>query len=93
MTFPFEPPDRFDDQDRMYHIIGFREDEQDTFWNPDFNPSVHDAFFDYWYNDELTIEQREIAYQDLVAMLYMDYGLDFEDLWDWDAFREWYDSV
>jgi hypothetical protein len=93
MTYPFEPPDHFDDQDRMYHIIGFREDEQDSFWNPDFNQSVHDAFFDYWYNDELTIDERNAAYDFLTAMLFDEYGLDFDDLWDWDDFRAWYDSA
>jgi hypothetical protein len=93
MAYPFEPPDFFDNQERLYNIIGFREDQRDTFWNPDFDPSVHQAFYDYWYNDELSRAERSLAWEDLVTLLYLDYGLDFEDLWDWDAFREWYDSV
>lgn len=93
MTFPFDPPDRFDEQERLYHTIGFRADEQDTYWNPDFDPTVHDAFYDFWYNDELTVYEREATYEALIQMLWEEYGINFEDLWDWDAFREWYDSV
>ena len=91
MTFPFEPPDRYDEQVRMYHVIGFREDERDNYWNPDYDPSVHQAFWDNWYNDEPDLP-REVLWE-LLREFLAEYGLDYEDLWDWDDFRAWYDAT
>jgi hypothetical protein len=30
------------------------------------------------------------AYEDLKDILWDEYGIDFEEIWDWEAFREWY---
>lgn len=99
MTFPFEPPDRYDNQETMYNIIGFpvghrfldhRADhttEFQVYWDP----IVHKAFYDYWYNDEITPEERAIAEETLITELRLVYNLDVMDLWDWDEFRAWYD--
>lgn len=100
MTFPFEPPDRYDQQEEMYNTIGFpvghrfldhrnnHVDEFQVYWDP----IVHKAFFDYWYNDELTDYERDVAAETLLTELRLVYGLDFDNLWDWDEFRAWYDA-
>lgn len=33
------------------------------------------------------------AYQDLVDYLWDEYGIDFEDAFDWEDFRSWYDAA
>lgn len=43
----------------------------------------HDAFF----------EDNEKAYQDLIDYLWDVYGIDFEDAFDWEDFRSWYDAA
>ena len=42
---------------------------------------VH-AFFD----------KDDKAYIDLVDYMYEEYGIDFEDAFDWQDFKEWYDA-
>lgn len=91
MSFPFEPPDRFDEQVRMYDIIGFIPEQQDYTWNPNYDPGVHQLFWDYWYNDEPPFDRDVI--EEMLRELLFEYGIDYADLWDWEAFREWYDSV
>lgn len=93
MTFPFEPPDRFDKQVEIYQVVGFREDSQDTFWNPLYDSHIHDVFYEMMYNDELTYDERLALQEEIAFYFYEEYGLDFWDLWDWEDFRAWYDAV
>jgi hypothetical protein len=88
----FEPDDFLHEsqQEYLYEIIGFYDDSST---NENFDEHMHDLFWDVMYNDELTYEERLAEYEELAAYLYENYGLDFEDLWDWEDFREWYDSV
>ncbi len=86
-TGEYEPDefDRGEHQESLYELIGFNTEPVD--------PAVHDLFWEVMYNDELTADQREDYYEQLEVYLYDMYGLDFEDLWDWEDFREWYGSV
>lgn len=93
MTEPedFEPEDyRETQQEYLYEIIGFHDDST---LNDNFDHHMHDLFWNVMYNDELTYDERLAEYQELAAYLYDTYGLDFEELWDWEDFREWYDSA
>jgi hypothetical protein len=72
-------------QDHLYGIIGFADDPE--------NQQVHDLFWDVMYNDELSRDEREAMYDELASILWEEYGLDFEDLWDWEDFRAWYDAA
>jgi len=85
-TDEYEPDefDRGEHQESLYELIGFNTEPSD--------PAVHDLFWEVMYNDELTADQREDYYEQLEVYLYDMYGLDFEDLWDWEDFREWYDA-
>lgn len=58
---------------------------------------LHDAhaeslFRDVMYNDDLSRDQREDAYEELKGYYWDEYGIQFDDLWDWHDFKEWYDS-
>jgi hypothetical protein len=92
-VFPFEPPDRGDQQAELYEIIGFREDDRDTLYNPLYNEDIHNLFFNVMYNDELSMDDRITQSELLAQMLFDEYGLIFDDLWSWDEFREWYDIM
>lgn len=37
-------------------------------------------------------EDNERAYVDLVDYMYSEYGIDFEEAFEWEDFRSWYDS-
>jgi hypothetical protein len=74
--------DRGEHQESLYELIGFFPDTGDI--------TAHDLFWQVMYNDELTADQREDYYEQLEVYLYDSYGLDFEDLWDWEDFRDWY---
>jgi len=86
MTEPFEPDDfRDEQQEYLYNLIGFHDNQpQDS--------TLHELFWEVMYNDELTADDRTAEYENLLAYLYDEYGMNFEDLWDWEDFREWYDA-
>lgn len=37
-------------------------------------------------------DNDESAYLDLIDYMWDEYGIDFEDAYSWDDFREWYDG-
>ena len=47
------------------------------------------AMFDW----DICREERDYAYNALVEYLWTEYGLDFEDVFDWEAYREAYDNA
>jgi hypothetical protein len=77
-------PERDQNQEYMFGLIDFYGEGAYG------DGTAHDLFWEVMYNDELTAEQREDFYEQLSVYLYDEYGLDFEDLWDWEDFREWY---
>lgn len=86
----YEPPDygelsREDQQDFLYDLIGFRDEAQDS--------EARQMFFDLMYNDDLDYADRLSTYENLSAHLWEMYGMDFEAIWDWADFREWYESA
>ena len=69
-------------QQFLYDLIGFTGNAQDS--------ELRDMFWDVMYNDELSIGQRLDLYESLSTYVFDEYGMEFEDIWDWDDFREWY---
>lgn len=69
----------------LYDLIGFNQNALDN--------DARTMFWDVMYNDELSVGARLDTYDRLVDYLWNEYGMDFAELWDWDDFREWYDSV
>lgn len=41
---------------------------------------------------EAMVDGNESAYMELVEYMWEQYGIDFEAEWDWEDFREWYES-
>ena len=89
-----DPFDRMYHQEQLYELIGF-----DFGFNPDAplnlnaDSFVHDTFGQIMYNDELRADEREDLEEQLRVYLYDEFGLDFDDLWSWEEFREWYDGA
>lgn len=50
----------------------------------DVDQRAQDLFVEAFFND------NEMAYSDLVDYMWDVYGIDFEDAFSWEAFREWY---
>jgi hypothetical protein len=71
-------------QEFLYDLIGFTGNAVD--------PELREMFWDVMYNDELSIGERLDIYQSLSDYIYDEYGMYFEDIWDWEDFRAWYDS-
>jgi hypothetical protein len=69
----------------LYDVLGFRQLPLDQ--------EAHQLFWDVMYNDELSYGQRLQAYDDLSALIWDEYGIDFESVWDWDDFRSWYETA
>jgi hypothetical protein len=84
--------DRFDygslpevqQQEFLFEQIGFHGAPPD--------PEAHQMFYNLMYNDELSSNERMTIYGEFVEYLWEEYGILFEDVWEWEAFREWYDS-
>jgi hypothetical protein len=71
---------------QLYDLVGFVDA------NP-IDSDIRTLFWDLMYNDELSYGERRDTYEYLSQRLMDDYGIDFEGVWDWEAFREWYDAV
>lgn len=57
------------------------------------DPYLQDLFDAAMFDPDISPEEREEAYQNLVQYLEDEYDLDFEDIFDWEDYREWYDSA
>jgi hypothetical protein len=71
---------------------GDQSDDMDT-------PDVNEILFGRDYDPEAQslmmagiMDGNDNAYRDLVDYMWEMYGIDFEDAFDWDDFREWYEA-
>jgi hypothetical protein len=71
-------------QEFLYDVFGFTHDALDS--------EARELFWDVMYNDELSYGQRMDKFEELADYIWDEYGIMFEDVWDWESFREWYDS-
>lgn len=56
---------------------------------------TNDEYAQHWFNEsflngDLSDTERENTYKELVDYLWDEYGIDFEEVFDWQDFREWY---
>lgn len=72
-------------QEQLYDIIGFGEPPSDQY--------VHDLFYMYYYENDIPINERIDLYERLVERLSDVYGIDFDETFDWEDFRMWYDGA
>lgn len=66
-----------DDSDRLSDILFY---ENSGTWDS----HAQDLFTEYMFND------NENAYNELIDYLWFEYDIDFEQVFDWSDFREWY---
>ena len=78
--------DRDREQQSLFEIIGFHEGSPR-------DDRAHELFYDFYYNDFLSLAERVQTYDQLVAYLEETYGIDFADIWDWEDFRAWYETA
>lgn len=83
MSFPEDW--EYDERELYKDLIG---GEREALEDYELQDLFHDALFDL----EIDRLEREHAYQDLLDYLYDEYGIDFESEFDWEDYREWYDS-
>jgi len=76
---------RGEQQTFLYDLIGFKEDTPGDSY-------VRETFWDVMYNDNISLNERMSMYDNLSDYLYEEYGIEFDDLWDWEDFRDWYES-
>lgn len=75
-------------------MADYDDDWGDEYYEP---PDINDILFTDGFDpiaQELMvhgiIDGDDKAYADLVEYIYDVYGLEFEDVFDWEDFREWY---
>lgn len=92
---------RFSDYDDDFYDYGALPEVQQQhflydqlgFIGPARDAEAHNLFWDLMYNDALSSTQREDIHADLRDYLMEEYGIDFDDVWDWEDFRSWYDAA
>jgi hypothetical protein len=72
-------------QEKLYDLIGFGEPPADQY--------LHDLFYNYYYVNDIPINDRIDLYDRMVERLEDVYGIDFDAAWDWEEFRAWYDGA
>lgn len=65
------------DPDEVYEVLFGDGSEHDQ--------HAQDLFMEAFFND------NDAAYIDLVEYMWEEHGIDFEDAFDWEDFRAWYD--
>jgi hypothetical protein len=75
----------WDDFNNDYEVVP--PDLNDVLFNesdPDFDQHCQDLFV------QAVLGEDGDAYMELCEYLWDNYGIDFEELFEWDDFREWY---
>lgn len=54
------------------------------------DPELQSLFDDAMFNPDLTADERADAYDMMIDYMWDAYGIDFEDAFDWEGFREYY---
>lgn len=57
------------------------------------NPYVQGLYHDAMFNREISGDMRDEAYNELTQFVHDQYDMDFADEFDWDEWREWYESL
>jgi hypothetical protein len=74
-------------QETLYRIIGFTGEGM---YRGGDDGYAHDLFYNAFYNNDISMRNRMELMDSMNDYLWQTYGLDFEAVWDWDDFREWY---
>lgn len=77
----------FWDQDE---VALFEDIAQMTTLDAERDTELQSLFDDAMFNPDLTYDERAEAYEMMVDYLWEAYGIDFEDAFDWEGYREYY---
>lgn len=70
-------------------FIGVTDGDPEVFGDETLQLLYHEALFDF----DISSNDREVAYNLMVDYLWDTYEIDFDEVMDWESYREWYDSV
>lgn len=56
------------------------------------NVYVQDLYHDAMWNLDIPIRERDAAHNELVEFIHDQYEIEFDQEFDWEAWREWYDA-
>ena len=45
------------------------------------------------FDSDIRPEERDAVYETLQEYLWEEYGIDFDDEFDWDGYRDWYETA
>jgi hypothetical protein len=57
------------------------------------DPYLQHLFDTAMFEENVSVEERQAAYEELNQYLWDVYGIDFEDAFDWEDYRAWYDAA
>lgn len=57
-----------------------------------FDRQLEDLFDEAFFRRGVSREDRNSAYMELNEYLADEYGIDFDDVFEWENYREWYDA-
>ena len=80
------PDDWYSTEETLWEILVGADSELGN------DQQLQDLFDVAMFDPQATPEERAAAYEDLVSTLWEEYGIDFEDIFDWEDYRDWYDS-
>lgn len=83
-----EPPG-FMSSRELEIFVGVTEGQPEVFQDETLQLLYHEALFDF----DISSANRETTYDLLVDYLWDVYGIDFDEVMDWESYREWYDAV
>lgn len=76
---------REEQQEELYGLIGFSEPPGDQY--------LHDLFYTYYYENDIPINDRIELYERMMERLADVYGISFDETFDWEDFRAWYEGA
>lgn len=79
---------RYEDEYGEYFVDEPTPDIETVLWNEGTADGRATELFEAAFFDN-----NDQAYQDLIDYLWDVYGIDFEDVFDWEDFRSWYDAA
>jgi hypothetical protein len=57
------------------------------------DPYLQELFDTALFDPDVQGSMREDAYQAMSQYLWDEYGIDFDDVFDWEDYRDWYDAA
>jgi hypothetical protein len=63
----------------------------DLLFDDNGDPHAQELFDQFMLDPDASEEDKDQAFEELCDYLWGTYGIDFEEMFDWEDFKEWYD--